>query len=52
MLSPGLLLRHAVHRSKSPDQIARVNSDDLAVRKYISQRVEGNAVVGIVEDRD
>ena len=49
LLSAGLLLRHAVHRSKSPDQISRVNSDNFAIRKYIGQRVESDAIVGVVE---
>src|SRR5579863_3202529 len=46
----GLLLGHAVHGAEPPDQVAGVNSDDLARREQISKNFEGYAVIGIVEN--
>src|SRR3989441_4798529 len=45
-----LLLRHAVQCAEPPDQISAVDADDLAVGEEVSEDVEGEAVVGIVED--
>src|ERR1700688_843716 len=47
-----LLLRHAVDRAKSPDQIARVYRHYLARGKEFCKRVKGDAIIGIVEYRD
>src|ERR1039457_2014789 len=46
-----LLLRHAVQRAESPDQIAGIDRHDLARRKHIRESVERDAIVRIVEHR-
>src|SRR5262250_129474 len=46
------LLRHAVHRSKAPDQVSRVNRNDFAGGKLRCQNVECHSIVGIVEHRN
>ena len=43
-------MRHAVHGAESPDEVAGVDWDDLSRGEELCQRVEGDAVVGIVED--
>ncbi len=47
-----LLLRHAVQRPKPPDQIARIYGHDFAGREEFGQRVQRDAVIGIIEDRN
>jgi hypothetical protein len=49
-LGSGLLLGHAVHGAESPDQVAGKNRYYFSRGKYGGQGVEGNAIVGIVED--
>ena len=46
-----LLLRQAMHGAESPDQVAGINGDDLSRFENRRQRVKGNAIVGIIEDR-
>ncbi len=45
-----LLLSHAVQGAESPDEVAGINRDDFARGEKRCQRVQGDAVVGIVED--
>src|ERR1700722_3291575 len=45
-----LLLGHAVHGAESPDHVARIDRDDLPRREQVCQRVQSDAVIGIVED--
>src|ERR1700690_2439542 len=47
-----LLLRHAMQCAKTPDQVARVNGCNLAGGEQLRQRVERDAVVGMVEHRN
>src|SRR6185437_11215823 len=47
-----LLLREAVQRAESPDQIDGVDADDFAIGEAAGDDVEGVAVVGIVESGD
>ena len=42
----------AVQRAQSPDQIDRMDSNDLAGREAAGDDVEGVAVVGVVEGGD
>src|SRR5579885_2791254 len=49
-IDSGLLLCHAVHRAKAPNEIAGVNPNYIALRKQVSERIERKAVVGIIED--
>ena len=44
-----LLLRHAVYGAESPDEVAGIDRDNLSRGEQRSQRVQGDAVVGIVE---
>lgn len=44
-------MRHAMHGPESPDQIAAINRDDLSRGEHRRQSIEGDAIVGIVEDR-
>src|SRR5208282_2291054 len=46
-----LLLRHAVQRTESPDQIARIDRHDFASGENFRERVERNSIIRIVEDR-
>src|ERR1700694_5830511 len=46
-----LLLRHAVQRPKSPDQIAAIDRYDFARWEDLGERVERDAIVRIIEDR-
>src|ERR1019366_8571064 len=48
-LSRRLLLRHAMQRAQSPDQVTAINSHNLAIGEYCGQRVQRDAVVGIAE---
>ena len=45
-------MRHAVHGAESPDQIAGIDGDDFARGEQFRQRVQSDAVVGIIEDGD
>ena len=44
-----LLLRHAVHCSKSPDEISRVDRDNPTRREEFRERIESNAVIRPIE---
>src|ERR1700730_13607285 len=46
-----LLLCHTVQSAESPDQIAAVDRYDFACGEKVSEGVERNAIVRIVEDR-
>src|ERR1700733_11233965 len=46
-----LLLRHAMQRAESPDQIAGINRHDFARREKLGESVERNAIIWIVEHR-
>jgi hypothetical protein len=50
--SAGLLLGHAVHGAEAPDQVSGVDGHYLAGGEELSQSVEGDAVVRVVEDRN
>jgi hypothetical protein len=39
-----------VHGAESPDEVAGINGDDFARGEQRGQRVQGDAVVGVVED--
>src|ERR1700730_16238616 len=41
-----------MHRSKAPDQISGVDAYDLAIGEEVSEDIQGDAVVGIIEHRD
>src|ERR1700687_5814066 len=40
-----------MHRAEAPDQVSGIYSRDVTVGKQVSQNVQCDAVVGIVEDR-
>src|SRR5581483_3663428 len=47
-----LLLGHAVDGAQSPDEVAAVDADDVALGEQIREDVEGYAIVRVVEHRD
>ena len=47
-----LLLGHAVHRAKSPDQIPGVNACNFTVGECLGEDVQRDAVIGVVEYGD
>ena len=51
LLRGWLLLGHTVHGAEPPDKVAGINRDDLASREERCQRVQGDAIVRIVEHR-
>jgi hypothetical protein len=48
----GLLLGHAMECAEAPDEVDGVDADDLAAGEEFGERVESDAVVGIVEGGD
>src|SRR5919204_348134 len=50
--SPGLLLRQAVQRSESPNEIDGVDTDDATIGEEVGERVQGEAGVRGLERRD
>src|SRR5580658_401404 len=46
-----LLLRHAVHRTQTPDEVSGIDGHNLAGREQLNQCVERDAVVRAIEDR-
>src|SRR5215470_8617708 len=46
----GLLLRHAVDCAEAPDQVSAVDRHDVAVWENVGKGVEGDAIIGIVEN--
>src|SRR5882762_7478992 len=47
----GFLLRHAVYRTQTENQIETCNSDNCAARKQISKLSEGHGVIRVVKRR-
>src|SRR5450432_1581977 len=52
LLRGRLLLSHAVERAQAEDQVAAGDAYYFAIRKEIGQRVQGCAIVGVVEGWD
>ena len=50
--SPRLLLRQAVQRAETEDQVDGVDADDGAVAEQLGEDAERDAVVRVVESRD
>src|SRR5664280_3800133 len=48
-LSSRLLLRHAVQRAQSPDEVPAINPDNLTIGKYCGEGIECDPIVGIAE---
>src|SRR5260370_29264547 len=48
----GLLLRQAMQCAEAEDKVAAGNANDFAAGKQRSERVEGHAIVGVVERGD
>ena len=45
-----LLLCHAVHRAQAPDEISRIDGDDLPRREEFGESIEGDAIVCAIEN--
>lgn len=45
-----MLLGHAVHGAEAPDEIPGIDGDNFAGGKKLGQRVEGDAIVGAIEN--
>ena len=51
-LSCGLLLRHAVQSAQAPNEVYTVDTGDFPAREALSQDIQCEPVIRIVEGRD